>query len=292
MAKINGTASGDVLVGTARGDEIRGRGGADTLLGFGGRDHLFGGSGNDTYDGATGDDVFYGGGGRDFFFGGSGDDTLTYADFARGIRMVAGGVIAQDFSAAPSFDGARLKPGGISSVETLIGTDHADRLAVGNAFATVYGGRGDDYIVSDGTVHGDQGSDMIQAELGRGGRSHDLILAATAFGGKGRDRLVADTTDATLYGGRGGDTFIFHDGPADSVIRDFDPAQGDGLQFMLPDGPSAFPFTDFAGLLAAATDVGDDLRIAWTDGSVTILGLQTADLQEDWFDFRPEVWLF
>lgn len=67
---------------------IAGGSGSDTLDGAGGNDTLIGGTGDDTLLGGAGDDTLSGGTGSNVLNGGSGFDTVSYADYGRGVSVL------------------------------------------------------------------------------------------------------------------------------------------------------------------------------------------------------------
>ncbi len=97
----------------------------------------------------------------------------------------------------------------------------------------------------------------------RGTRGDDLLV-----GTGGRDHIDGRDGDDTIIGGAGDDKL---NGGRDEERRDED---------------SAFGFADLADLLASTTDVGSNTEIQLdADDSVTLIGVQKADLHGDDFIF-------
>jgi Ca2+-binding RTX toxin-like protein len=163
------------LVGSNLDDAFAGLWQDDQLYGRGGNDYLTGGDGNDRVYGDAGRDTIYGENGADALRGGGGDDTVV----------------------------------GNFGDDRIWGDDGNDFLmdydGAGNVMA---GGRGDDYLLGQGHMLGQDGNDTLEFAGGDG------VLE----GGRGADLLVADLFQ---YG---------FDQPAQRVaITDFNPAQGDHL---------------------------------------------------------------
>jgi Ca2+-binding RTX toxin-like protein len=88
------------------------------------------------------------------------------------------------------------------SAEVLVGSAYSDKLTTRTSGTTLFGGGGDDSLVSDGatgvSLFGGDGNDTLTADGG---------TDVTLFGGDGNDSLTADgATDVTLFGGGGDDT--------------------------------------------------------------------------------------
>lgn len=171
-------AGGGSITGTAFDDELTGNGGNDTLVGFAGNDRLIGLLGLDVLRGDGGNDFIDGGEGEDSLDGGADNDTLT---------------------------------GGLGN-DTLLGGDGAD-VIIGSTEPTigagdlnqVFGGDGDDTIVSEGNISGGGGNDQITAGY-QGTETKEIILS----GGPGNDTIagtrgVTDGVMVMLDGGDGDD---------------------------------------------------------------------------------------
>lgn len=200
---LTGTAGDDRLYGSARGDTLRGGGGYDRLLGGLGNDRLEGNRGGDILNGGRGDDVLDGGGGNDVFLpglgsnrilGGAGDDSVSYRDFGTGLTVTAH---TGDQIVVEHADGSKDE---ISSVETFIATDSADRAIVLGGTAYDFAG-GDDMLWIRGT----------RAEVGAGGGDDAIRIAgrrSVVDGDSGDDRIVVRNTLNIARDGSGDDTII------------------------------------------------------------------------------------
>ena len=118
---VIGSEHRDLLVGGEQGDILYGEGGADQLGGLDGNDRLYGGDGNDLLEGGFGDDDLY---------GGAGNDTASLYNY--GSRVVAD-------LASGTATGTTTGHDRLFSIENLIGTPYADRLA-GDGRANVLNG--------------------------------------------------------------------------------------------------------------------------------------------------------
>lgn len=128
-------------------------------------------------------------------------------------------------------------------------------------------------------INGTNGDDSI-----RGTHRNDSIRARQGDdhldGGAGNDTLKGGAGNDSLTGGGGDDMFIFENGTGDDVITDFTAGAGSDDVIDVSD----FGFTDFADLLAATNDSGADTVITLDgDDSVTLIGVQEANLHEDDF---------
>ena len=210
---------GDDTVRAGLGDDsIEGGRGNDNINGASGDDTVFGGSGNDTVLGQGGNDAIFGGGGSDSVRGGEGDDLI---DTRGGLNPIP----------LPDIDYPGFYPAD---------TDPTDDLD------TVYGGRGDDTILT--------------------GDDADVI-----FGGYGADSIDGGIDDDTIQGNQGDDTIIGSEG--NDVI---DGGYGDDLIYggLDPSFPDAVNIRDDAGDLRPENN-GDSIRGAI--GNDTIFGMDDDD---------------
>lgn len=152
--------------GGAGSDSIRGNQLANSLSGNGGNDTLNGEMGNDRLDGGAGNDRLIGGAGADTLVGGSGSDAASYSTATMGIT-------ADLTDSRKNTNDA--KGDTYSSIESVEGTNYADKL---------YGNSGANGIT------GWTGADLIS-------------------GGGGNDWLYGASGADDLYGGTGADRFIF-----------------------------------------------------------------------------------
>lgn len=104
----------------------------------------------------------------------------------------------------------------------------------------------------------------------------------TLVGDAGANTLVSGHGDDILTGNGGDELFVFNNGSGDDTITDF--AAGAGSQDKID--VRDFGFTDLVDLLAATNDSGADTVITLdSDDSLTLIGVQEADLHEDDFIF-------
>ncbi|MGS4884954.1 type I secretion C-terminal target domain-containing protein [Roseibium sp. MB-4] len=143
-----------------------------------GNDLAFGYGGNDTLNGEDGDDFLNGGLGSDILNGGLGTDTADYSDEStqQKIDLVAG-------TAENNLGDVDT----LTSIENIIGSDHADEIS-GDAIANdLQGGKGND-ILSGGAgvdvISGGEGNDIIRHYL-----ASNLSNADNYYAGTGRDTL-------------------------------------------------------------------------------------------------------
>ena len=193
-------------------------------------------------------------------------------------------------------EGVRVN--GSNSDDTLFGTDGDDTIDGNAGSDTIFGGAGNDQIrsgTSDGDgcggefIFGDAGDDTIDGSALTGG-GHGLI------GGTGDDVLIGGNSDEflngdelgdsvaggndTLTGGGGRDLFELIDLSSSDVITDFTPGE-DRISLNI----ETSPFATFADLIAASSQVGDDVVIDYGNGhSLTLKNLTVEDLEPA--DFR------
>lgn len=249
---LGGTTAPGAIVDPVEGDFTR-NGGEEQLLRIvvdlaeGGNDVLSGGAGDDIIDGGRGNDLLRGGSGDDTLLGGDGND-----------RLIGGG---GDDSAEGGAGADRIVTGGGDDLAD--GGAGNDRIETGNGADIANGGAGNDRIEAgngNDIVNGGAGNDRIE-----GGRGRDII-----DGGAGNDRLE---------GGGGGDAFIFGDDFGDDVITDFNAFSRNEVVDLTG---GDFGFDSFGDLShAISQDGGNAVIDLGADGSITLLGVQIADLNED-----------
>lgn len=235
MSTINGTAGDDRLYGTDADDTINGNGGSDLLDGGGGNDTLNGGEVYDTLRGGPGNDRLFGRGGDDALFGGLGDDWLDGGDGTDWVGFL-------DIPTPSSLDGVVIDlaagtvtgMGGVDtlvSIENIAGTAKNDTITgdsgrniilAGLGADHLYGGDGDDTLVTELDDVVDTGDDYIDGGAGNdqigGGNARDVIHggpgddqitssggADTIYGEQGKDEIDAGDQDDMIYGGEGDD---------------------------------------------------------------------------------------
>jgi len=246
IENLIGSDATDNLGGDANANRLEGGGGSDGLVGRGGNDTLVGGGGNDTIVGGAGTDLIIGGPGADALHGftiggnevadprnGSGilsgaelgesgvnyryyGDTASYADSPRGVRVLLTGARGE---------GGYAEGDTYHSIESLIGSNHDDRL-VGNTGRNVLtGGRGNDTLQGGGErdvfiFRSGDGKDEVR-DFFPGGNTHDLLdVSAFNFNTKASTTLaqvVARNSGFTITG-MGNDADNDGDGDEFTVI--------------------------------------------------------------------------
>lgn len=220
------------ITGTKRSDELRGTSGDDVIQGLGGDDVIIGGGGVDLICGGPGEDILKGGGDYDFLLGDSASDVLKGGG---GGDYLFGGGGSDAFKGGPGFDTANYMFSGfpinadmgtgivtgegrdtLDSIESLNGSDFADRLIGGPEADFILGDGGDDHIEGRGdldTLGGDSGNDTIigGAEPGL----LDFLNYTTASSG-----VQIDMATGTATGGAGNDTFSEMEGAYGSEFAD------------------------------------------------------------------------
>ena len=145
-----------------------------------------------------------------------------------------------------------------------------DRLSGGDDDDLLNGGAGRDRLF------GDAGDDTL---LGRSGR--DQLFGGTGddtlSGGLGRDTLSGGDGDDWLTGGLGRDTFDFSHLDGHDTVTDFGPR--DWLVF------DSDQFADADAVLAATSNQGAGAFIESDDGTVFLVGIDAAHLNDNDFLF-------
>ena len=167
-------AAGEAAGGHAEGDTLTGIIGvvgsnhADHLIGGDVHNNLQGGDGDDTLEGGGDGDWLRGGAGSDMLVGGAGDDTARYNVSDTGVTVNLATGTAQ---------GGNAEGDTLTGIESIYGSNHADRLT------------GDD---GDNRLDGRDGNDTLE-----GGAGDDYLV-----GGAGADRLDGGAGyDSADYGG-------------------------------------------------------------------------------------------
>lgn len=221
-----------------------------------GDDDVIGSPQADNIETGNGDDIVEAGDGDDFVDGGNGDDDLFGED---GADELVGGNGDDNLE-------------GDQGSDVLVGGNGEDVLVGGAGSDNLDGGRGDDVLeggAGNDTLEGGRGDDVLD-----GGDGNDLIC-----GGLGDDIINGGAGNDRLEGNRGSDIFVFEGNAGDDVIADFEAfANGDLLDLRSAD----FEFDTFQDLNDALRQEGDDLVVdLGDDGSITLLGVQAGDLNED-----------
>jgi Ca2+-binding RTX toxin-like protein len=143
----------------------------------------------------------------------------------------------------------------------------------------------------DNTLTGTAGRDEIRGEDGndilRGLGDNDRLRGDkgndTLEGGAGNDRLRGEAGNDVLTGGEGRDRFEFSDRGGNDVVTDFN--QDDDVLFLSVVGIDGME--DLSILNNAAGDAVISYFANGQTTSVTLLGIDSADLSSSDFIFRP-----
>ncbi|WP_376099251.1 hypothetical protein ACE7GA_10785 [Roseomonas sp. CCTCC AB2023176] len=252
---LRGNDAANVLNGGSGRNALAGRDGDDWLIAGDEGDSLSGDDRNDTLTGGAGDDTLEGGAGDDVVQGNAGTDRAEYAGAAAGVA------VSLLLSGPQDTRGAGMDA--LSGIEALGGSAFRDRLT-GDAGANTLDGRGSNDVLAGGL-----GNDAL-----RGGDGADALN-----GGGGSDTLEGGTGADRLIGGGGRDLFVFGPGSGADVILDYAPGV-DRLDLR------TYGVDTLAEALAAAADVGPDLRLDLAGASILLLGVQELELTARDFVFR------
>lgn len=144
-------------------------------------------------------------------------------------------------------------------------------------------GEGQDRLISIENVTTGAGDDLVNGNGGAnrlsGGNGNDNLYGLagkdTLYGGGGNDKLVGGKGDDTLDGGGGADRFVFKRGDGSDIINNFNTNQ-DVIQI----GRGASEFDDLT-----ITQSGSDVEVTFANVSITLDGLDVADVTSDLFLF-------
>ncbi|MDA7946093.1 MAG: hypothetical protein MPJ78_01305 [Hyphomicrobiaceae bacterium] len=223
------------------------------------------------------DDVIVGNGGDDTMYGLAGSDTYRYASGDGNDVVEEENVAGTDRLVMTDLNVADL------TFTRLISNNRDFELTVNATGETIRVDdqfRSGDYGVeeiefADGTVW-DRAT--IQTNAWFRGSSGDDTVSGTSDD----DTIFGDSGNDTLSGDAGDDTFVFKSGSDDDTITDFQAGSASDDVIEL-DGLTAF--SDFNDVVAATTQNGSDAVVdLGTDGSITLAGINMADLHQD--DFR------
>lgn len=181
---IVGSRLSDKLYGNSKANTLDGQGGNDVLNAGLGNDILKGDGGRDKLIGGKGSDTLIGGAGADKLNGGTGVDKASYSDASAGVLVDM---------AHLSRNTGDAKGDVFISIESLVGSDFADRLIGNNKANEILGGDGNDAIKGGG------GADKLAGMFGNN----------TIWGGAGNDQMSGNAGNDKLTGGSGDDAFIF-----------------------------------------------------------------------------------
>lgn len=274
---------------------------------------LTGNGNSERLQGGGGDDRIEGGGGADLLLGQAGHDTF----ILHGTTLHTAGYFARNVSSdSQTGTDVRISLEGLVKIEAVSdGGSEGDRIQLsdesdalflhdaysgfhsaltlsqdynGNNSATrishieeIYGLGGDDIIDLTSPDYSLAG-DFI---LVFGGQGDDQIWGSdaneTLNGGAGNDTLFGGTGTDSLTGGAGADTFEFTRTSTDTSISDFDPTQGDSLQFYNTGGAEFNPSS------IALTDRG--ITIGYVDTASAQTHLLSIDLAASADDFNLQL---
>ena len=269
-------------------------------------DKLRDGQANDYLDGGAGSDVIRTGSGMNVVEGGSGNDTLrvlTTAAGASAYRLADGTLVvatADGLTLARGIEDVELSHyGPLGVVEHVtdysiqsdrLEDDHWSAFELGDRdirFGRAVEGGANVDTLSGRAVFGQGGNDRVSGttanDLLHGGRGQDVLTAGAGgdrlYGAEDADRLVAGA-GGTLNGGHGNDVFVFTPQATGTVtVEDFNLAAHEA------DRISLTQFRDFAGVMAAARQVGDAVDIRAGGLTIHIEDTRLADLSADDFLF-------
>ncbi len=164
------------------------------------------------------------------------------------------------------------KISGNNFADTLLGKGGNDLLNGNDGDDSISGGAGNDELFG-GSGHdrlgGGSGNDGIS-----GGVGNDKL-----FGGAGDDQLSGGAEADKLTGGSGRDTFIFRDGDARDVIKDFDVLN----DTILIEASVANNFSD----LDISSKANGNTIIRYNDNEDDVIVLKDVDVDTvDWFLFE------
>jgi Ca2+-binding RTX toxin-like protein len=280
---IVGTSGNDVLVGSAVAQNIYGEAGSDTLDGQGGSDLLYGGLGDDRLIisvSSAGDLVTVD--------GGVGTDTLDLSGLgvAAWVDLVTNGAEVRTTDQNNLSSGTWRDVADVARVENVTGTAFADQISGDAGNNILVGGEGDDVLdgrAGEDIVLAGAGNDTLVGGMGAdrldGGDGADIVNGAL-----GADTLIGGAGNDVLTGGTEADVFLFGPGSGSDIITDFVAGSAVGHDLIRFDRTV---FSDYASVLAAATQSGSDVVISFGGGdSITIQNVDLSALAADNFEFR------
>ncbi len=279
---LNGQNGNDILIGYAGGDDLDGGAGTDRaaywtasaairadlqfahvntgdaagdtytsiedVQGSSHNDDLRGDNGGNTIWGGNGNDTIHGRGGNDVLNGQNGNDILI---------GYAGG---DDLDGGAGTDRAAYWTAGAGVRADLQFANVNTGDAAGNSYTSIEDLQGSNH---DDDLRGDAGNNMI-------------------WGGNGNDAIRGRAGNDTLLGQGGNDTFFFENGFGNDVIVGFEAFNANEKI----DLSMVTNITDFADLAANhLSQVGADAVITDGAGTITLLGVQTTDLNAGDFAF-------
>jgi Ca2+-binding RTX toxin-like protein len=280
---------------------IAGHNGDDTLVGSSVSQNIYGEAGNDIIDGRGGSDLLYGGVGDDKLVisvsapgdlvtadGGVGTDTLDLSGFGAAVwvDLVTNGAEVKTTDHGDLTAGTWRDMADVARVENVTGSAFFDQISGDAGNNVLLGGAGDDVLdgrSGDDMMFGGAGNDNLTGGMGNdlldGGDGADVIN-----GGIGIDTLVGGAGNDILTGGTATDTFVVSAEPGSDIITDFVAGSGTDHDVVKFDRAA---LTDYASMLAAASQVGSDVVISFADGNnLTLQNVDRSSLTVDNFEFR------
>lgn len=152
---------------------------------FKGNDSINGSTGNDSLLGFAGNDTLLGFAGNDKLNGGDGVDTASYAGAASAVTVTLATTAAQNTVGAGTDT--------LLSIEALIGSSYADKLAGNGGNNALKGGAGIDTIKGSGgndSIYGGAGNDVLRGDDTASQRGLDKFYFDTALGSTNRDTIL------------------------------------------------------------------------------------------------------
>ena len=288
---IHGGSGADTLISQGVWDDVFGGSGNDNIVLQGHGAWAFGGTGDDTIIGSDntflterlyggeGDDTIDGGGGRDYIFGGAGDDDLTGGSGADVFFFSEGhgNDTIQDFNAAEgdriylrSFDKTITWEQLQSKITTVEDPDNSGTVTGVQIDLSDWGG---------GTI-------TLNGITSVSDLTEDMFYLDNITGDIGGDHLWGGTSDDTMTGGGGADTFMFWEGHGNDTITDFNIAD-DKIDLTWFD--NAITWSD---LQAAMRDENGSTVIdlsQWGGGTITLQNVPFSQLTAAMFNLHPLV---
>ncbi len=163
----------------------------------------------------------------------------------------------------------RYEIGGGGSVSYNLSILGGFTIAAGVVIENALGGLGADFLIGNtagNLLSGGAGDDRLFGGIG----ADELI------GGTGNDRLHGGADNDELTGQQGADIFVFSEGAGNDQILDFENGV-DRIEF----GDGAYQFSDLQ-----MAQVGGDVVIKSANGTITLVGINIADMDESDFVFR------
>lgn len=317
---LNGSEFGERIEGLGGDDVINGMGGNDNIEDGYGNDQVFGGAGDDWFNASPGDDLFDGGDDFDsvsyrWWFepsagveinlalatnqvindGYGGTDTLVSIENVLG-SDVADILIGNDLENSLHGEGGNDNINGAGGNDFILGGPGDDILDGGDDFDTVaypFWGEVNQAIDIDleNNIANNDGfgnvDTLLNFENVQGSQFNDVIRGDSQSnfirGEDGNDTIIPRGGSDFIQGGFGADTFIYADSDGSlqfDSIGDFEP----GLDQIDLQGIASL--SDFAGVTAAATEVGSNLEIDLGNGNtLELISIGIADISAGDFLF-------